>query len=76
MDDLLIIASEKYLCQTQLDLFFYLSSNVGISTAPEKTCGPLTSFSFAAIELDSVLQEVRLPPKNTSMFFFDFRFFT
>ena len=29
--------------------------------APEKTCGPATTLSFAGIELDSVSFEARLP---------------
>ena len=29
--------------------------------APEKTCGPLTTLSFAGIELDTIKLEARLP---------------
>ena len=29
--------------------------------APEKTCGPATTLSFAGIELDSICSEARLP---------------
>ena len=49
------------LCQQQLDLFLSLCSYLGIPLAPEKTCGPSTTLSFAGIELDSILLEARLP---------------
>ena len=45
----------------QLDLFVSLCSYMGILMAPEKTFGPVTTLSFAGIELDSVLLEARLP---------------
>ena len=61
LDDFLIVASDRQLCQAQLDLFIDLCSYVGIPIATEKTFGPLT-LSFAGIELDSVLMEARLPP--------------
>ena len=37
----------------------------GIPIAPEKTCGPATTLSFAGIELDSVSFEARLPLDKT-----------
>ena len=49
------------LCQDQLHLFLELCSYLGIPIAPEKTCGPATTLSFAGIELDSVSFEARLP---------------
>ena len=45
----------------QLNLFLPLCSYVGIPMAPKKTYGPVTTLSFAGIELDSVLLEARLP---------------
>ena len=62
LDDFLTVASDRQLCQSQLDLFIDLCSYVGILIATEKTFGPLTTLSFAAIELDSVLMEARSPP--------------
>ena len=62
LDDFLIVAPDRQLCQAQLDLFIDLCSYVGIPIATEKTFGPLTTLSFAGIELDSVLMEARLPP--------------
>ena len=61
LDDFLIIAKSQSLCQDQLHLFLDLCSYLGIPIAPEKTCGPATTLSFAGIELDSVSFEARLP---------------
>ena len=61
LDDFLIVAPSVTLCQDQLDLFLRLCSWVGIPMAPEKTCGPATTLSFAGIELDSISSEARLP---------------
>ena len=61
LDDFLLGASSSQLCKKQLDLFLSLCSYLGIPMAPEKTCGPATTMSFAGIELDSVLLEARLP---------------
>ena len=38
-----------------------LCSYLGIPIAPEMTCGPSTTMSFAGIELASLLLEARLP---------------
>ena len=61
LDDFLILAPSQTLCQGQLQLFLDLCSYLGIPIAPEKTCGPATTLSFAGIELDSVSFEARLP---------------
>ena len=61
LDDFLIVAKSQSLCQDQLHLFLDLCSYLGIPIAPEKTCGPATTLSFAGIELDSVSFEARLP---------------
>lgn len=61
LDDYLLVAPTEQLCQQQLDLFLSLCSYLGIPIAPEKTCGPSTTMSFAGIELDSVVLEARLP---------------
>ena len=45
----------------QLHLFIDICSYVDIPIATETTFGPLTTLSFAGIELDSVLMEARLP---------------
>ena len=61
LDDFLLVAPSVQLCQQQLDLFLSLCTYLGIPIAPEKTCGPATSTSFAGIELGSILSEARLP---------------
>jgi len=61
LDDFLIIAPSKTLCQGQLHLFLDLCSYLGIPIAPEKPCGPATTLSFAGIELDCVSFEAHLP---------------
>ena len=61
LDDYLLVAPSVQLCQQQLDLFLSLCTYLGIPIAPEKTCGPATSMSFAGIELDSIRLEACLP---------------
>lgn len=61
MDDFLIVAPSAKFCQDQLDLFLSLCSYLGIPMGPEKTCGPVTTLSFAGIELDSICTEACLP---------------
>ena len=61
LDDYLLVAPSMQLCQQQLELFLSLCTYLGIPIAPEKTCGPATSMSFAGIELDSILWEACLP---------------
>ncbi|RUA06910.1 MAG: hypothetical protein DSY43_00970 [Gammaproteobacteria bacterium] len=66
LDDFLIIAPTSDLCQSELKLFVQLCDYLGVPIAPEKTCGPSTTLSFAGIELDSVLFEARLPLDKVS----------
>lgn len=61
LDDFLIIAPSFNSCLHQLNLFLSLCSYLGIPMAPEKTVGPLTTLSFAGIELDTIAMEARLP---------------
>ena len=61
LDDFLILPLSAKLCKDQLDLFLNLCSYLAIPMAPEKTCGPATTLSFAGIELDSICSEARLP---------------
>ena len=64
LDDFLIVAQNRTLCQSQLSLFLDLCSFLGIPIAPEKTCGPSTILSFVGIELDTVLLQARLPQEK------------
>ena len=61
LDNYLLVAPTGQLCQQQLDLLMSLCSYLGIPIAPEKTCGPSTTMSFAGIEFASLLLEARLP---------------
>jgi len=61
LDDFLIIAPSEQMCRQQLNIFLDFCSYLGVPIAPEKTCGPATTLSFVGIELDTVLQEARLP---------------
>ena len=61
LDDFLIIAPSHEICHRQLNLFVDFCTNVGVPIAPEKTCGPATTLSFAGIELDTLRSEARLP---------------
>lgn len=57
----MIVAPTRQLCLDQLQLFLDTCQYLGIPMAPEKSIGPLTTLSFAGIELDSKLQVARLP---------------
>ena len=57
LDDYLLVAPTEQ----RLDLLMSVCSYLGIPIAPEKTCGPSTTMSFADIELASLLLEARLP---------------
>ena len=61
LDDFLLVAPSDSQCQLQLSLFLDMCAYLGINMAPEKTCGPATTMSFAGIELDSVQSQARLP---------------
>lgn len=56
-----MVSPSAELCQKQLNLFLPLCEYLGIPMASEKTCGPATTMSFAAIEFDCILLEARLP---------------
>ena len=55
------VAPTEQFCQQQLDLFLSLCSYLVNPIAPDKTCGPSTTMSFAGIELDSIFLMARLP---------------
>ena len=54
------------LCQRQLNLFVDLCGHLGVPKAPEKTCGPATTLSFAGIELDTIQIDARLAAEKIS----------
>ena len=61
LDDFLFIAPSQIQCHHHLHQFSGLCETLGIPLAPEKTEGPLTTLTFAGIELDSISMEARLP---------------
>ena len=64
LDDFLFVSSSHTQWQTYLYLFLALCNHIGIPLAPEKTCGPATTLSFAGIELDTIKSEARLPTEK------------
>ena len=44
-----------------LDDFLFLCTTLCIPIAPEKTCGPATTLTFAGIDLDSIESQAHLP---------------
>ena len=49
LDDFLFVSSSHTQWQTYLYLFLALCNHIGIPLAPENTCGPATTLSFAAV---------------------------
>ena len=64
LDDFLLVAPSYDSCTKQLDRFLQFCSAIGLPMAPEKTCGPSTTLSFAGIELDTIALEARLPQEK------------
>ena len=64
LEDFFIIAASQEICQRHLNLFVDLRGHLGVPIAPEKTCGPATTLSFAGIELDTIQLEARLPTEK------------
>lgn len=64
LDDFLIVSPSHVLCTNYLNSFLALCEDIGLPMAPEKTCGPTTTLSFAGIELDTIKLEARLPPEK------------
>ena len=51
-------------CQVALDTAIPLCHRLGLPVAPTKVEGPATCLTFLGIEIDSVAQELRLPPEK------------
>ena len=51
-------------CQVALDTAIPLCHRLGLPVAPTKVEGPTTCLTFLGIEIDSVAQELRLPPEK------------
>jgi len=64
LDDFLIIDQSLSRCGSQLALFLDLCNELGVPIAHEKTAGPCQILTFAAIELDCLAFEARLPQEK------------
>ena len=53
---------QSFPCQHDLDTFLQVASKLGVPVAMEKVEGPVTAMSFLGLILDSVKQEICLPP--------------
>ena len=63
LDDFFLAAPpQSSSCQRDLDTFLQVASKLGVPVATEKVEGPITAMSFLGLILDSVKQEIRLPP--------------
>ena len=62
LDDFLIIAKSRSLCQGYLDLFMRLCRDIGVPLSTKKTTVPSTNTVFLGIELDTIKQAALLPP--------------
>ncbi len=65
LDDFLLAGPpESNSCDRNLSRCFSLAEELGVPIAPNKTEGPATSITFLGFILDSVKQELRLPPEK------------
>ena len=63
LDDFFLAAPpHSFCCQHDLDTFLQVASKLGVPVAMEKVEGPLTAVSYLGLILDSVKQEISLPP--------------
>ena len=63
LDDYLIVgAPDSHSCGEHLQCFLRVCKLLGFQVAMEKVDGPATVLPFLGLELDSVLQQIRLPP--------------
>ena len=65
LDDFFLVGPpDSPLCGTSLNLFIQVAARLGTVVAPEKVEGPITTLDFLGLTLDSVKQEIRLPPNK------------
>ena len=63
LDDYLIVgAPDSHSCGEHLQCFLRVCMHLGFPVAMDKVDGPATVLSFLGLELDSVLQQIHLPP--------------
>ena len=65
LDDYLIVgAPDSHSCGEHLQCFLRVCTLLGIPVAMDKVDGPATVLPFLGLELDSVLQQICLPPNK------------
>ena len=65
LDDFFIARPpESTQCATNLHQFMQVCDSLGIPVAMDKVEGPATTLTFLGLELDSVHQQIRLPPEK------------
>ena len=66
LDDFLLVGPPRDLtsCQSDLTTALETCASLGFPIAPEKVEGPSTTIVFLGIEIDSVVQELRLPEEK------------
>ena len=65
LDDYLIVgAPDSHSCGEHLQCFLRVCMHLGFPVAMDKVDNPATVLSFPGLELDSVSQQIRLPPKK------------
>ena len=61
LDDFFLANKSKNQCYTDLQSFSAMCSDIGVPLAPDKTVLPCQVVEYLGFEIDSVLQELRLP---------------
>ena len=61
LDDFFLVESTEERAKQDLQTFLAMCQEIGIPMAPDKTFGPDQIMSFVGYEIDSLIQEVRLP---------------
>lgn len=64
LDDFFIANQSEKECEKDLKNFSSMCEEIGVPLAPDKTCLPCQTMQYLGFEIDSVLQEVRLPLKK------------
>lgn len=64
LDDFFIANQDEIECQKDLERFSAMCEDIGVPLAPDKTFPPCQTMEYLGFEIDSVLQEVRLPLKK------------
>lgn len=64
LDDFLIINSSAEGCFQDLNKFIDTCKYINVPLAKEKTVGPSQSITFLGLEIDTIAEEIRLPPEK------------